>query len=181
MTLYHFTDTVRLPWILKSGELRPGKNQLGGFPDPDFLWATTSPVGDRSATCSGGLCAELYRAGKTRLVRFTLREDDFTRWRDIVRVFPAWTAKHVARLERVAKDSPAAWWCRAEPLPSSRWVGIETRSYAFAGWRPLTDAEVISAPDGALGVIAEGRRFFSRQHEAAREGATAYTMLDVAG
>ena len=40
--LYHFTDTVRLPWIVDADGLRLYRNQIGGLPSPDFLWATTS-------------------------------------------------------------------------------------------------------------------------------------------
>ncbi len=35
MHVYHYTDTGRLPWILQSGELRPGRNKIAGYPD-DF-------------------------------------------------------------------------------------------------------------------------------------------------
>jgi hypothetical protein len=38
--LYHYSDTARLPWILDTGDLRVGRNKIGNFPDPDFLWAT---------------------------------------------------------------------------------------------------------------------------------------------
>ena len=82
-TVYHFTDTARLPWILQSGELRPGANRIGGFPHPDFLWATTSERGARSAAAS----MQGFRTGLTRMVRFILHADDFEAWRDMVRQF----------------------------------------------------------------------------------------------
>jgi hypothetical protein len=83
--VYHFTDTARLPWILRSGELRPGANRVGGYPDPDFLWATVDSRGARSA--SGG--GQGYREGLVRLVRFTLRAEDFEPWPGILRRYPA--------------------------------------------------------------------------------------------
>ena len=43
--IYHFTDSARLPWIWAVGELRPGRNQIGGMPF-DFLWATTNRQGE---------------------------------------------------------------------------------------------------------------------------------------
>jgi hypothetical protein len=51
--VYHFTSIFRLPWILASAELQPGRNKIGGLPDPDFLWATTSDKGSRSASLRG--------------------------------------------------------------------------------------------------------------------------------
>jgi hypothetical protein len=40
MKLYRFTRTARLPWIVGAKELRPNRNQIGGFPSPDFFRAT---------------------------------------------------------------------------------------------------------------------------------------------
>lgn len=133
--VYHYTDTARLPFILMDGELKPGRNRIGGYPDPDFLWATTSPVGDRTASASIQAC----RAGRVCLVRFILRVGDFEPWCSIVARFPAWTPDQVLRLERAANrmSRPRNWRCRAEPLAAERWVGIETRSYTDKVWRPL--------------------------------------------
>jgi integrase len=43
-------------------------NTIGGFPSPDFLWATTDQRGDATAAADRGA----FRQGLTRLVRFTL-------------------------------------------------------------------------------------------------------------
>jgi hypothetical protein len=133
--VYHYTDTGRLPHILITEELRAGRNQIGGFPDPDFLWATTSAAGDRTASAS----MPALRAGRTRLVRFVLPADAFEPWPDIVARIPAWTPDHVVRLERAAagKSRPQDWRCRIDPLPADRWLAIETRSYTDKVWRPL--------------------------------------------
>src|SRR5215203_1119572 len=104
--VFHFTDTARLPWILASGELRPERNRIGGFPDLDFLWATTSPIGDRSASCG----AQDYREGMTRLVRITLHVEDFEPWPQITARFPAWTADHIRQLESAARQSSPQDW-----------------------------------------------------------------------
>ena len=81
-TIYHFTDTTRLPWIVAAGELRPGRNQIGGYP-VDFLWATTNCHGDRTAAGMLG-----YRHGASALVRIALHEEDFETWPAILERFP---------------------------------------------------------------------------------------------
>jgi len=97
--VYHFTCPARLPWILKSGELRAGENNVGGFPDPDFLWATSASVGDKTASAyhSG------YHDGFAPLVRFTLSEADFEPWSEMPAKYPAWTPSEVRRLENGIK------------------------------------------------------------------------------
>jgi hypothetical protein len=170
--VYHFTDTARLPWILRSGELRPGSNKIGELPDPDFLWATTDSRGDRTASSS--LQSEHYRSGRARMVR-TLRADDFEPWREAVSRFPAWKTAHVEMLERVAKRLPVTWCCRTEPLPRSRWVAIDTRSYVDKTWR-LFDGSVMDGHDGYLGVEIAGKQFFSLQKR--KPGAaTGYSVI----
>ena len=181
ITLYHFTDTIRLPWIMRSGELRPGANRIGGFPDPDFVWATTNESGDRSASGGAGkIGSQAYRAGASRLVRLKLRAEDFIQWGKIGQRYPAWTPDQIARLEAAAKgkSSSDAWWCRADPLPRSKWVQIDTRSYAAPTWKPLDlSTEVIPGPAlDSYGVIVNGRRFCSAQR-AGPAGATAYMIL----
>jgi hypothetical protein len=63
--------------------VRPGRNQLGNYPDPDFLWATTNPRGDRTATAFSA-----YRRGDLALVRLTLPEENFERWPEITARYP---------------------------------------------------------------------------------------------
>jgi len=161
MILYHHTDTARLPFILKSGELRPGRNKSGGFPDPDFLWATTDDKGDATASADR---AGHYRSGKVRHVRFALDSADFIPWADIPARFPAWGV-HVERLEasaRLKSTKPSSWWCRAEPL-SLRGVRIETRSYANNRWTLLEKPDVSDEDaQGWLAVSIAGKTFASR-------------------
>jgi hypothetical protein len=125
MTVYHFTDVGHLPWIAATSELRPGRNRVGGYP-VDFLWATTNPHGDRTATCM-----PTYRAGLP-LVRFTLRGEDFEPWPRILDRFPQWTPEQVGRLEAFAREKGQAvsgWKTRAEPLPLSQVIKVETKRY----------------------------------------------------
>lgn len=162
--VYHYTDTGRLPWILQDGVLRPGRNTLGGFPDPDFLWATTIPIPDGTASSGGTAALAALRRGDTRAVRFTLRADDFLPWPDIVKDFPAWTPAEVKRLERAARgrSSPSSWRCRAEPLPASHWISVETRGWADSTWSPVDpDAELIDLGDEALGLWLGELAYFS--------------------
>jgi hypothetical protein len=175
--VYHFTCTARLPWILDSGELRPGRNKIGGFPDPDFLWATTSALGDRSASGS----AQGYRDGRVRLVRFALRAEDFTPWPEAAQAFPAWTPSAIARLEKAAagKSSPTTWRCRAAPLRRDRWLSIETRSYVSKIWRPLPlDTQPVR--DGAsMGVNIDGIIYTSVE-VSGPNGSVGYTVQKLA-
>lgn len=184
MKLYHFTDTARLPWIIHDGELKPGRSRIGGFPDPDFLWATTQHQGDRTA--SGGTTG--YRDGLTRLVRISLHVEDFTPWRQATKQHPDWTDDHVARLEAsaiqagVSRAMMEGWYCRTSPLALERVIEIETRSWANNTWKPVTlsDDVVIYAKtaDGrvAAGLEIGGARFFSERVEGAdgRRGYSAF-------
>ena len=115
MTLFHFTDTARLPWIVASGELRRGDNRLGDYP-VDFLWATTSDKGDPTAAWACKRGRKAYREGRSRQVRFTLDREDFAPWRDIVGRFSEWTPKYIATLESSGRKmgaDPAAWGRRS--------------------------------------------------------------------
>jgi len=162
--VYHYTDTARLPFILLDGNLRAGRNQIGGYPDPDFLWATTSPVGDRTASASTEAC----RAGRVRLVRFILLADAFEPWRAIIPRFPAWTPQQVAGLEKAAagKSRPQDWRCRAEPLPADQWLGIETRSYTDKAWRLLRNSRIVmSFGHSSLGVQIGNKIYVSTRRE----------------
>ena len=166
--VYHYTDTARLPWILRDRELRPGRNQYGGFPDPDFLWATTMPIPDATASPAGQKATQALREGRTRLVRFTLRADDFCSWPAIVADYPAWTPGEVRRLEKAAhgKSNPKHWRCRAEALPRAAWVAVETRGWVDREWRPLDpDAELVNlgveTGDDCLGVWIGDLAYFS--------------------
>jgi hypothetical protein len=124
-TVFHHTDTRYLPLILESGEL-----QLGRY-DPDFLWATTDPDGDRTAC----VIRAAYQAGHTRLVRFVLDKTDFEPWRKIVKRFPErpdCTPEHIAELIERAQERGqhwAVWYCRPEPLPLTQVIRIDTKAW----------------------------------------------------
>jgi hypothetical protein len=105
MNLYHFSDTGRLPWIVSTDELRPGANVLGGYPSPEFIWATSDARGSRTA--AGG--ARGYREDACRLVRFTVDAADFEPWSGIGARYPAWTPEQVARPHGGAGSTRCRW------------------------------------------------------------------------
>jgi hypothetical protein len=171
--VYHFTDTARLPWILTDGALRAGKNKIGGFPDPEFVWTTTDATGDSLASGGHGVG---YRGGRVRLVRFTLHADDFEPWHEITKRFLAWTPDQVMRLERRKNSSnPQHWRCRVEPLASDRWIASDTRSYRDNTWRPLTDRTVI-ADDEYCGIVI-ARTLYLSQRLTGPNGQAAYSVM----
>jgi hypothetical protein len=136
MNVYHFTDVYRLSWIIAAKQLEGGRNQIGGYPDPDFIWATTCEQGDRTAS---GM--ENYRKGETPLVRFTLSGEDFEPWSLVTERHPQWKAEHVHTLEAVARRKYketgfSQWRIRAEPLPISRVIAVEAKTYRTR-WQPV--------------------------------------------
>lgn len=173
-TVHHFTDTGRLPWILREGILRPGANRLGGFPEPDFLWATTSPIGDRTASAS----LDALRSGLVRFVRFTLRARDFESWPAITKAHPAWTPAQVARLEQAARgqSQPGDWRCRPLPLPREAWLEVATRGYVDKTWQPLDPhlKPTVLEPE-TLAVELKGKVYASKQ-VGTLFGATGYSV-----
>lgn len=168
---------ARLPWILSSGTLRPGRNRIGGFPDPEFLWASSAATGDRSASAASGTA---WRSGRVWHVRFTVRREDFFPWPEAVNRFPSWTPAEAARLEaagRGMKSDPATWWCRAGALPLERVRCIAVRSYQNNRWRPLPAFDVFPEGD-ACGIRFAGQTFMSRPFTAPG-GGTGYALLEV--
>ncbi|MCJ2098972.1 hypothetical protein [Methylobacterium sp. E-046] len=163
--VYHYTDTARLPWILRDGVLRPSRNSIGDFPDPDFLWATTMPIPDATASSCGPAALAALRDGRTRSVRFTLRASDFEAWPDITAGFAAWTLSEVRRLEKAARTTTSRpWRCRVDPLPREAWLTVETRCFRDRDWTPVdTGTEIIDLGDGALGLWLGDLAYFSGQ------------------
>jgi hypothetical protein len=165
--LYHFTCTARLPWIVVTKELRPERNEIGGFPSPGFLWATTRSQGDRTASGMQG-----YRKDATALVRLTLFAEDFEAWPAITARFPQWTIEHVRQLEVAARGSGETnfecWRARAEPLPLSRIIGAEAKTYT-GRWRAIELTSLQHPSNPALrGIILNDKVYCSLQR--AREG-----------
>ena len=118
--VYHVTDTARLSWIFADGVLKPG-----GWPPPyDFVWATSNPRGDRTASA---FCWNGYRdyllSGHLALVRITFCVEDFEPWSAVAQRLPP---EHVRKLEDSAREFGVyekgirRWYVRPEPQPLSR-------------------------------------------------------------
>jgi hypothetical protein len=133
--LYHFTCTALLPWIIEANELRPYRNQIGGLSGPTLLWATTSSQVEPAAS---GL--EGYREDAVALVRLTLFADDFEPWPTMIARLSQSTIEHVRKLEADAGASGQVgvelWRARAEPLPFSRIICVEAKTYT-GDWRTI--------------------------------------------
>jgi hypothetical protein len=157
--LYHHTDSAHLPWILNDAALKPATGtSVGIYPDPDFLWATTDPLGDPTTTTSFKDGREAYRNGKIAAVRFTLFEDDFMAWPAIRELYPQWTPELCALLERnVSPSVVAKWRCRVSALPEERWERIEYRTWSRPAWRRLEDRTVSAGLKlGSLAIRLDG-------------------------
>jgi hypothetical protein len=163
--LYHFTDTARLPWILRAHQLEAGRNQIGGYP-VDFLWATTDPRGDATSAATMNQQAQAWRSGLVQKVRFTLAAEDFEPWPAILERYPQWTAEQVAALERLATSrgvSPSTWRCRAAPLPRERWLAVETRSYV-SKWKTFDHhLEIDECGGDSMAICLDGSMYCSQQ------------------
>ena len=160
--VYHFTCTARLPWIVATKELRPGRNQVGRYP-VDFLWATTREQGDRTAAAMHGG----YRKGVTALVRLALPAEDFEPWPAVAARFPRWTARHIKCLEDAARvrgeTNFGCWRVRAEPLPLSRVIQAEAKTYT-GDWKPIELACLPSRDPEMRGICFDGSVYFSSQY-----------------
>jgi hypothetical protein len=169
MSVYHFTDTGRLPFIIRDGFLKPGKSTIGNFPDPDFLWATTQRVGDPSATCQATVGDKGYRDGLTRRVRFTLHADDFIPWRLAWRK-GLWTLTQADALERSGLDmgsNPTHWLCRSELLMRERWLAVETKAWNESAWHSLCldCSPVRDGDDNRLAMKIRGKTYRTERIE----------------
>src|SRR4030088_278655 len=98
---YHFTDTVRLPRIIESGQLRPIVNTSDGSPT-DLLWATAEQRGDRTSSAMSPQGRQLWRDGLTQFVRLTVHPADFQSFHQIQTNHPEWTDAHLNRLKAAA-------------------------------------------------------------------------------
>ncbi len=139
--VYHITSTLKLPWIVLSGELRPYPNRLRGVGDLTYLWATSNPAGDKTAMAAivAANRAAAWQDDLFRLVRFTLPINGFMTWSEVVRQH-AFTADQVAEMESWDQEHYGQcsdmWRCRRDPLPLDQVLKVETRTYS-GRWRPI--------------------------------------------
>jgi hypothetical protein len=160
--LYHFTCTARLPWIIDANDLRPYRNQIGGLPGHDMLWATTSNEFDPAAS---GL--EAYREQVAALVRLTLSADGFEPWPTIITRLSQSTIENVRRLEADARApgqvGSERWHAQAEPLPLSRIICAEAKTYT-GSWQAIELPCLHHVNDMALrGIILDDKVYCSHR------------------
>lgn len=190
--VFHFTDSLRLPWILAAGELRPSVTTFGGeYSAPlRYVWGTTNPEGDLTAGPLRRIHKEHgwedeWQAGAFLLVRFTLPANAFLSFSEMIREFSDWTPEQAVALieydRRVfGETGHDKWRCRHDPLRLRDVLKVETTSYAQVGaylfegarseWQPLDISRperllIRSRKANRLGVRIGGRRFHSDRFE----------------
>jgi hypothetical protein len=144
--VYHFTDTLALPWIVESGALRPHAKLLVGIGRTDaFVWATTNPAGDKTAravrVAAWAEAEEAWKQDRFRLVRLTLPAKSFRHWAEVVRK-EGWTPGQLAEL---ADDDykhgcevgyQDRWRVRSTRLPLANVLKAEAKTFA-GPWRRI--------------------------------------------
>jgi hypothetical protein len=135
--VHHFSDTIRLPSIIASGELQPSTNRITGYPQ-DLLWATTSADGDRTSAAMSASGLELWRDGFSEQIRFTLDAKDFDHFSPVIGSQLGWTDDQFNRLKLAAaalgERNTDNWRCRSEPLPLTKVRRVEAKSFAIGKW-----------------------------------------------
>lgn len=176
--VFHFTDTIHLPWILASGELRPNRETLPGVGHLRYLWGTTNPEGDYTSApqraIHHGREAD-WQAGIFQLVRFTLPADAFMTWNEIVRESD-WTPAGVAELveydqREFDEYGHDLWRCRWDPMRLANALKVEVtgfKDHETERWWPLDLSDpklrLPSRKANRLGVRIGRRRFYSDRH-----------------
>src|SRR3954471_3121924 len=137
MPLFHHSDTAHLPFILSAGELQPSKNRVGNYPEPDFVWATSSPDGDGTSTLMMSKAGrDAHRDNVVLRVRIELPQAEFFHWSQVEELYPQWTAEQRAKLETRAAgvSDPKLWWCRDGYLPVTEATPIFVKDWR-SPWR----------------------------------------------
>ena len=101
--VYHYTNTLYLPWIIASGELKPYPTNDVGIGDTRYLWASTNPKGDKTGVAMRSRprpgTFEPEHECSVRLVRFTLPKAGFLSWSMIKRIH-GWRKRMTTKLEK---------------------------------------------------------------------------------
>lgn len=194
--LYHFTTSAHLPWIIRDGALAPPPpNYLDAKLGRDFLYATTSPHGDKAATAFVAYAAD-YRAGTTLRVRFAFPGDGWRPWREaceeegrtvMLKGLPLYAAH--------CGENPDNWFVRSDPLSLDDCYGAHVRSYTSHRWvelgavdlseaavigfettekTNLRGADGIPLPDGTYFGVHFGRKIYFAERRDFENGVTAY-------
>jgi hypothetical protein len=171
--IYHFTDSCRLPFILRDGWLRPGEN-IGPFP-AEVLWATELSSGDPTATYA---YTPHYRMGGIYAVRFTLDRSSFFRWAELHDRVLGWGVKHDEMLLKASRGADTSkWWCSTSAISLEDVAAIEGRTYANNQWIAVDDNwfQMLAQGRHWLGTNFRGKQYLSNQSESVHE--SGYTTV----
>ena len=138
----------------------------------DFVHATSNQHGEKTASAMlSDSDGKFYRGSSYAKVRFTLDADDFEQWLTVVGRYPEWTPKMIRALQDLGHEngsSPYSWYARAEPLPLSKVVAVDTMVYPDNCWQPfdLSTAEIstVEGRPGIMGVRIGDGIFFSESY-----------------
>jgi hypothetical protein len=82
---------------------------------------------------------------------------------------PRWEPRHIALLESAAAKMGASlqqiaqWQCRIEPLPASRWLAVEFRTWRNPRWRAVQPNALRPVGSDAISIELDGVVFCSQQ------------------
>lgn len=178
--IYHYTDSLRLPCFLETGELRPSSNRTGDFA-PDFLWATTDENGDRTSSAAAKAVRTHWRKGELLLIRFVLDERDFNDWEPVARSL-GWTKRHIHSLKKAARSLGESdsnrWRCRPEPLAITKALRIEARWATANTWvAPNRFVCLSSKAEPGFRAVAIGDRAYGGIRRETINGRAAYDFV----
>ena len=167
--VYHFTSTLALPWIVASGELRPSTYRDD---TNHYLWATTSPAGERTALASDHCKNDDWEQGRVLLVKFTLPDTGFV---PFVKIRKTWTPQQAATwlpLKDLARFGVSKWRCRRDPLPLSSVLRVDVKIYGERRWSRIRATSdhcfEISDDPPTMGFNIDGFEYYSTMVDACR-------------
>lgn len=139
MTVYHYSSTLHLPWIIRSGQLQPTLNRDVGIGETRLLWGTTDSAVDETSAAVWTLKQFVWFSNLFNLVRFTLPAEGFLTWKQAIAAH-GWSAEAVARM--VGDDHRrhgrgvrhTRWRVRRDPLPLAHVIKAEISGVA---WQPI--------------------------------------------
>lgn len=158
MRLYHFTDQVHLPEIMRSQVLETTESNIGS-PDPDWkpfgshlgpdvVWLLDTPAID----AAHGLIRHPSHVASLLAVGYSEEETDKTRIRFEVSIpkhhVHKWTKWHPARsrmnptwrsalIQSAGGDEAAShWWVSTSPIPAKQWVEVRDVGTDQVLWTP---------------------------------------------
>ena len=164
--VYHFTDTLHLPWIIAAGELQP--STFGG-PTDNYIWATSRAGGEPTAAASH--LADWFELGRAQIIRFTLNAADFIPW-DVIKQTPLWAGadkKMLKRRDECVRDGcgehdASKWHLRRELLPLTSVLRVDALVYG-GRWRRIKATRkncfYVSDDPPTLGFNIDGFEFYS--------------------